>query len=86
MHTSKRVVQWDAGANVERAAPIVIARNLSPIVATRVQDNMPALMALPVVWDLMNPKTEADADKTTTKDDTAPVAVGLETGASDTQS
>lgn len=55
MHTHTRILQWDAGPDVERAAPYVIAQNMSPIVATRVQENMPGLMALRPVWDVLNP-------------------------------
>lgn len=55
MHTHTRILQWDANVNVDRAAPFVIARNLPPIVATRVQEDMPGLMALRSVWEVLHP-------------------------------
>lgn len=83
MHTHTRVLQWDAGANVDRAAPIVIARNL-PTVAIRVQDNMPGLMALPVVWEMLNPPAVAqDAPDGTTTAAIAADAVNAEVPAPD---
>lgn len=62
MITHTRIVQWDAGKNVDINAPTVIAMNLPGIVATRVEDNMPGLMALPVAWDLLHPSKEALED------------------------
>lgn len=52
MITHTRVLRFDAGPDMSREAPYVIASNLPPIVATRVQEEVPALMALADTWQL----------------------------------
>lgn len=62
MHTTTRVLQWDANPEVERATPFVIARNLPPTVATRVEEDMPGIMSLPTVWNILHPSVATDGE------------------------